>query len=315
MSWPGDLQLSQLRLFLRVADAGSMSAAARDLRLSPAAASAALKRLEARVQVRLVERSTRSLRLTPEGELLREHAQAALGLLDDAHALLGRQRERLEGEIHVAAPSDLGRTLVAPLLDDFIAKHPAVRVALYLSDALVDLPRRGVDVALRYGELADSALVARRLHTTERVLVAAPAYLDARGRPQEPADLARHNALVLQVAGRPQVAWTLRRGSHEVRVAVQGDRRCDDGAMVRQWALGARGIAVKSGLDVLDDLNSGRLERVLPGWHLDRLPLHAVLPARRHQTMRVRRLLELLAERFAALGAQAASEPSQTPAG
>ena len=142
-----DLTLSQLELFVRIADAGSLSAAARQLQLTPAAASAALKRLEAAFGARLVERSTRSMRLTGEGELLRDHARRALGELDDARAQLGAGRETLSGDIHLAAPSDLGRGALSAMLDRFIEQHPGVRLTLYLSDTVQDLVRERVDLA------------------------------------------------------------------------------------------------------------------------------------------------------------------------
>lgn len=293
-----DLQLTQLQLFLRLADAGSLSAAARQLQLTPAAASASLKRLEASLRVRLVERSTRSLRLTAEGELLREHAQRSLGALDDALALLGARRERLEGEVHLAAPSDLGRSLLGPMLDEVLARHPGLRIALHLSDAIHDLRRERVDLALRYGPLRDSGLVARPLYTTTRVLIAAPAYLAAHGTPRHPAELERHNCLVLHPGGRPASVWEFARGT---QVRVQGNRRADDGALVRQWALAGHGIALKAELDVREDLRAGRLVELLPAWRGEPLPLHAILPDNRHVTLRVRRLLDELVAGFAAL--------------
>ena len=311
MAAPGDLQLNQLQLFLRLADAGSLSAAARQLQLTPAAASASLKRLEAALRVRLVERSTRSLRLTAEGELLREHAQRSLGALDDALALLGAQRERLEGEIHLAAPSDLGRTVLGPMLDDFLARHPGLRLALHLSDAMHDLRRERVDVALRYGVLRDSGLVARHLHTTTRVLVAAPAYLAAHGTPAHPSELERHNCLVLNPGGRSALTWSFARG---VQVRVQGNRRADDGALVRQWALEGRGIALKARLDVREDLRAGRLVELLPGWAGEGLPLQAILPDNRHVSLRVRRLVDELAARFAAIESDARGDTAVRPA-
>lgn len=311
MTAPGDLQLNQLQLFLRLADAGSLSAAARQLQLTPAAASASLKRLEAALRVRLVERSTRSLRLTAEGELLREHAQRSLGALDDALALLGAQRERLEGEIHLAAPSDLGRTVLGPMLDDFLARHPGLRLALHLSDAMHDLRRERVDVALRYGVLRDSGLVARHLHTTTRVPVAAPAYLAAHGTPAHPSELERHNCLVLNPGGRPALTWSFARG---VQVRVQGNRRADDGALVRQWALEGRGIALKARLDVREDLRAGRLVELLPGWAGESLPLQAILPDNRHVSLRVRRLVDELAARFAAIESDARGDTAVRPA-
>ena len=301
MSAPEPLQLPLLQLFVRLADAGSLSAAARQLQITPAAASAALKRLEASLAVRLVERSTRSMRLTPEGELLREHAQRALGLLDDARALLSAGRERLEGEVHVAAPSDLGRQLLSPMLDEILAEHPRLRVALLVSDNMHDLLRERVDIALRYGELPDSTMVARHLHTGPRALVASPAYVQRHGAPEQPRDLARHNCLALYLNGRPQLSWTFWRDGASTTVKVQGNRRADDGALVRQWAVDGLGIAYKSRLDVAADLRSGALVELMPQWRSGTIPLHAIVPAREHMPLRVRRLLDALAERFARL--------------
>jgi DNA-binding transcriptional LysR family regulator len=299
MSWPGNLQLSQLQLFLRLADAGSLSAAARQLQMSPAAASAALKRLEATLAVRLVERSTRSMRLTAEGELLRDHAQRALGLLDDVRSLLGGQTERLEGEIHIAAPSDLGRQILSPMLDGFLALHPGLRIALLVSDGMHDMLRERVDIAIRYGELRDSNLVARRLHTGSSVLVASPAYLAQHGVPGHPRELVQHNCLALYRSGQPHLDWSFVRDGITTRIKVQGNRRADDGALVHQWALEGLGIAVKSRLDVQADLRAGGLLPLLSEWQGEEFQLHAILPAREHMPLRVRRLIDDLVLRFA----------------
>lgn len=299
MSWPADLQLSQLQLFVRLAEAGNLSAAARQLQITPAAASAALKRLEAALSVRLVERSTRAMRLTPEGELLREHAERALGTLDDARSLLGAQREQLEGEIHMTAPSDLGREVLSPMLDRFLARNPGLRLALHVSDSIQDLRRERVDIAVRYGELGDSTLVARRLHTTTHVLVASPDYLGRHGTPQHPNELAQHNCIALAIGGRPKLQWTFRRDGVEIHFKVQGNRRASDGALVRQWAVQGLGIVHKARLDVLADLRAGRLVTVLPEWQRDAFPLHAIVPTQRHLPLRVRRLLDDLVLQFA----------------
>lgn len=301
MNWPADLQISQLQLYVRLADAGSLSAAARQLQLTPAAASASLKRLESALAVRLVERSTRSMRLTPEGELLREHAQRALGALDDARSLLGAQRERLQGEMHLAVSSDLGREVVSPMLDDFLARHPGLTVALHVSDAMHDLTRDQVDIAIRYGRLADSTLVARPLYRTCRIVVASPDYLARRGTPMQPADLEQHNCLVLNLGGKPETRWKLDGDSRSATVKVRGNRRADDGALVRQWAVQGLGVACKAALDVATDLRAGRLVHLLPGWQSEEFPLNAIVPAQRHMPLRVRRLLDELVARFAAL--------------
>ncbi|WP_018230150.1 LysR family transcriptional regulator [Methyloversatilis universalis] len=304
-----DLTLSQLELFVRIADAGSLSAAARQLQLTPAAASAALKRLEAAFGARLIERSTRSMRLTAEGELLRDHARRALGELDDARAQLGAGRETLSGDIHLAAPSDLGRGALSAMLDRFIEQHPGVRLTLYLSDTVQDLVRERVDLAVRYGELPDSSLVARRLHVTRRVAVASPDYIARHGAPQQPSDLARHNCIAQYRSGRPHLTWRFMRGGVETRVRVQGNRMAWDGAIVRQWALQGLGIATKARLDVVDDLRSGRLVELLTDWRGEDFPLHAMLPAGRHMPLRVRRLLDFLGEQFAQV------EPDLPPSG
>ena len=301
MNLPPDLQLSQLQLFVRLADAGTLSAAARQLHLTPAAASAALKRLEAALAVRLVERSTRSMRLTPEGELLREHAERALGVLDDARSLLGAQRERLEGEVHVAAPSDLGREVLSPMLDAFLARHPGLRIALHVSDVRHDLLRERVDIAVRYGELRDSTLVARPLCATHSTLVASPDYVARHGAPQHPNDLARHNCLTLYRSERPHLMWTFVREGEEITVRAEGNRRADDGALVREWAVQGLGIAQKARLDVLTDLRAGRLVELMPEWRGLRYPLHAIVPTQRHMPLRVRRLLDELVQQFADL--------------
>lgn len=306
---PRDLTLSQLELFVRIADAGSLSAAARQLQLTPAAASAALKRMESAFGARLVERSTRSMRLTAEGELLRDHARRALGDIDDARALLGAGRETLSGDIHLAAPSDLGRGALSAMLDRFIEQHPGVRLALYVSDTLQDLVRERVDLAVRYGELPDSSLVARRLHVTRRVVVASPDYIARHGAPQQPSELTRHNCIALYRSGRPHLAWRFERGGVDTTVRVQGNRLAYDGALVRQWVLQGLGIATKARLDVVDDLHAGRLVELLTDWRGEDFPLHAMLPAGRHMPLRVRRLLDYLGERFAQI------EPDARPGG
>jgi DNA-binding transcriptional LysR family regulator len=212
------------------------------------------------------------------------------------------QRERLEGEIHLASPSDLGRQILSPMLDAFLQLHPGLRMVLHISDGMHDLLRERVDIAVRYGELRDSSLVARLLHTGPRSLVASPGYVAAHGMPAHPRDLAQHNCLALYLNGRPQLQWTFTRDGVEFTVKVHGNRRADDGALVRQWAVEGRGIAYKSRLDVQADLRAGRLVELLPEWQTDLLPVHAIVPAREHMPLRVRRLLDDLAQRFAALG-------------
>jgi DNA-binding transcriptional LysR family regulator len=179
-----------------------------------------------------------------------------------------------------------------------------------VSDNLHDMLRERVDIAVRYGVLRDSALVARRLHVGPRTLAASPAYIARCGAPQHPRDLAQHNCIALYLSGRPQLQWTFTRDGQSLTVKAQGNRRADDGALVRQWAVDGFGIVYKSRLDIQADLDAGRLVELMPDWRCDELPLHAIVPAREHMPLRVRRLLDELVVRFAAFGGDTATVPS-----
>ena len=306
---------SELRLLVECARRGSLSAASREMQLSPAAASAMLKRLEARLGVRLMERSTRALRLTAAGEQLRDYAQRALELLDEGLAqvseaplsLQGRPAERLRGRIRLSASSDLTRQWLLPLLQDFMARHPAVELHLSVSDSLQDIYKDEIDVALRYGQLPDSSLVARRLALVRRLIVASPAYLKRAGIPRSPDDLAQHDCITFRIRNRHERAWRLRPAAtpeaEPLSVPVQGRLSTDDGEIAHRWALDGLGLIHKSELDVRRGLIEGQLVRVLPDWLGDELPLHAVMPSQRFLPLRVRALVDHLVAGFAALPA------------
>ncbi|MDN5514159.1 MAG: LysR family transcriptional regulator, partial [Pseudomonas sp.] len=191
------LRFDDLQLFVRTAETGSLSAAARLLDVSPAVASAALKRLEQQLQVRLLARSTRSLRLTPEGELYLVHARLALQSLEEGRQQLVGSQEGICGVLQLSAPSDLGRNTLLPWLDAFQSEHPQLQLRLLLADRVTDLFREPVDIALRYGAPEDSSLVALPVAPdNRRVLCAAPAYLARHGSPQSVEDLHQHNCLL-----------------------------------------------------------------------------------------------------------------------
>lgn len=302
---------AELRLLIECARGGSLTAASRVLQITPSAASAMLKKLEARLGARLVERSTRALRLTAAGERLRDYGQRALELLDEGVALLGEgegsagaksRGTALRGRIRVSASTDLTRRVILPLLDEFLDLHPGVELHLNVGDALLDVVRDEVDVALRYGELADSRLVARRLFDGRRLLVASPDYLARHGRPAHPSDLPAHDCIRFQIGDRLEREWRFwRRDALQAApldVAVQGRRSADDGGIAHRWALEGRGLTYKSELDVRDSLASGALVDVLPDWVGRAMPLHALLPSQRFLPQRVRALVEHLALRL-----------------
>lgn len=289
--------LQDLEIFVKTADGGSLSAAARSLDLSPAVASAALKRLEAELGTALFVRSTRSLRLTQSGEAFLLRCRQALETLR-----LGREELAdgggLQGELLLSLPSDLGRNVMLSWLDEFLALHPRVRLRLQLSDRLADVYRQPVDVAVRYGELPDSNLVALPLAPDcRRVLCASPGYLDRHGAPASPQALAGHACLCFMLSDYVHDHWRFRRGDEEVALRVDPVRVSDDGDAVRRWALAGQGIALKSQLDVAADLAAGRLVALCPDWECEPAPLYLICADRRQLSPVVQALREFLAGR------------------
>lgn len=292
-------RLDDLALFLRVLDRGSISAAARSLDLSPAVASQRLVRLERELGVRLLHRTTRRLHPTPEGLALAEQGR---GLVEDLDALVGSLRqsgERVSGTLTVTTSATFGRLHLSPLLMEFMALNPQLRVNVDLNDRVVDLVTAGFDLAVRVGALADSSLVARRLAPNQRVLVASPHYLALRGTPQAPADLADHDCLILTGANGRQDRWTMEDGQGgETTVQVQGRLESNFGELLRDAAVAGSGIALHSTWHVADDLKAGRLRVVLPDYPLTATGIWAVMPQRRLVPPRVRAFVEFLADRL-----------------
>jgi molybdate transport repressor ModE-like protein len=292
------LNLNDIHLFIRVSENGSIAAAARDLGLSPAAASAAVKRLEKQVASQLFERSTRSLRLTQSGEDFLGYCRQSSQLLDEGLAILKHGRDELAGEIHLGAPSDLGRGLLDEMLEPFRQRHRQIRLVMHLSDGLHDLYRNTIDLVLRYGLLRDSTLIAQKLCDNRRAIVAAPDYLARCGRPESLEALSRHNCICFYRNGELFNRWQISDQEGPRSVLVSGDRAADDGAMVRQWAVQGRGIAYKSRLDILADLAAGRLIDLFPEATGTPVPLCVVYPSRQYQPARLKALLQFLQQAF-----------------
>ena len=294
--------LQDLELFVRTAELGSLSAAARRLELTPAAASAALKRLEAALQAPLFVRSTRSLRLTAEGEVFVQHCRQALELLAEGRAAVTSGRAVVRGVLQLSLPSDLGRNVLLPWLDAFQQHHPAVALRLQLSDRLADVYRQPVDLTIRYGTLPDSSLVALPLVPgNRRVLCASPDYLARAGAPASPAELVGHNCLCFMLGEAVHDRWRFFRDGQEQSVAVRGDRVSDDGDVVRRWALAGHGLAYKSRLDVHADLQAGRLVAVCADWQGELAPLNLLCADRRQLSPAVQQLRDFLTPRLTAL--------------
>ena len=249
-------------LFVAVAEAGSLSAAARALRLSPAMVSKRLQRLEQRLGVTLVHRTTRRLALTTAGERFRADLGDILGALDAAEARVTGARTAPAGPLHVSAPTSFGRLHVAPHLGRFVAACPAVELRFDLDDGFVDLFGARVDCAIRIVAEVPETVVAHRLATSRRILCAAPSYLADIGTPEQVDDLSAHRLL----AADGQMPWRLVSGGRATLVTQPSYVRTNSSEMVRELALGGVGIALRSLWDVGDALASGQLVRVLPDW-------------------------------------------------
>ncbi|TBU76285.1 LysR family transcriptional regulator [Phytopseudomonas daroniae] len=288
--------LSDLRLFERILRAGNLSAAARELDLSLAVVSKRLARLEARVGVRLLQRTTRRLAPTEEGRLFHAHCRRILDEVDVAEAMLLQRREQVDGLLRISAPFGFGRRQLIPLIATFRKQYPELRIQLNFGDALVDLLEHEVDIAIRFGMPADSSLIARQLAPNNRVLCASPSYLDWHGRPTHPEQLHKHSCLL--IGDQERMHWRFEQDGVPLQVRVQASILCNDGEAAHALALQGQGIVSKSIWDVAADLRAGRLERVLPRYRLPDAPLHALYPTSRQQVPRVRRFVEFLGERL-----------------
>ena len=310
---PADL--ADMDLFARAVATGSLSAAGRELGLTPAVASKRLARLEARLGTRLLQRSSRRLSLTDEGALYFERCQAILADVAEAEALLGGGAGQARGTLRVSATSNLGRRWVGPVAAAFAAAHPEVVVQLALSDHVADLVESGLDCAVRVGPLVDAQLVARKLADNRRVVCATPGYLAAHGTPRTLADLAQHACLVLATGGALHADWRFRTGpGATTSLRVRGRLVSDTGGQVHDWMLAGHGLARRSIWDVADDLAAGRLVEVLREWSDEDAPISVVYPSRRFLPRRTRLFVDALAAHFAraaeSLGGSAAAMTS-----
>ncbi len=288
--------LPALMAFSRVVATGSLSAAAREMDLPLSVISKRLAHLEKSVGVRLIQRTTRRQTLTEEGALFHARVVRILDEIEQAEALLSQRRQEVSGLLRVTAPGQLGRQTIAPLIADFQRLHPQLAVQLELTDAVVDLVEGGLDLAVRFGSLADSSLIARPLAPNFRVLCASPAYLKLHGTPKHPHDLMSHRCILIGDQRRGE--WRFE-GDESVAVRIDAAIVTNDGEAAHRLALADAGIAVKSIWDVGDDILAGKLRRVLPQHSMSAAPLHAIYPHSQHLAPRVRAFVDYLRERLA----------------
>lgn len=286
-------RLEDLTLFVRAAALGSFSDAAREAGQQPAQVSAAIKRLETILNIRLFARSTRSLRLTPEGETWLPYATQMLDTLEAGLQKIQTPDDEVRGMLQIAVPSGLGRNLLLTLFRDFRQRHPALRLRLLFSDQLTDVFKDPVDVAFRYGNNDDASFISLPVAPeNRRVLVASPEWIARHGEPQTLEELSQHNALIYILRGRPFDRWSLSLDGVVQQQKVSGTVMSDDAEVIRRLAIAGEGIAYKSMLDVSDDLRAGRLRRLLPRYQGDVVPLNLICPHRKQLSAAVRLLYE-----------------------
>ena len=221
---------------------------------------------------------------------------------DELEALIRLGVEKISGPIRLSAPIDLGRSYLVPILDAFLAEHPEVTIDLSLTDGYVDLVGQGQDLAIRYGELADSTLRVKRLGNNRRVVCASPAYLSSKGLPQHPDDLAHHECILMRFGQTIDREWPFQIDGETRRVVVRGQRIANDGGLVRDWCRDGYGIARKSIWDIEADLKAGSLVELLREFSAGSTGLQIVYPATQDQPKRVRLLIEKIAETFSSSG-------------
>lgn len=287
----------EMAVFSAVAASGSFSAAGRDLDLTPSAVSRTIDRVEARLGVRLMLRTTRTLTLTPEGQAYLGAARRILSDLDDAEQAIADQGAP-RGRLRVSASLSHGRLCVVPLLGAFVARYPHILVDINLSDAVVDIAGGQADVGIRFGPLADSGLTARKIGVTGRMIVASPDYLARRGTPRVPEDLHDHNCLNFNFR-RAEPVWPFVRDGQEFALSVKGNVEANNGETLGQLAIDGVGVTRVGAFSVVEDVAAGRLVPLLEDFNPgDEERIHAVFVGGANTPARVRVFVDFLAEQL-----------------
>lgn len=291
-------RLTQIETFVAVAQRGSLSAAARAEGVAPAVIGRRMDALEARLGVKLLQRTTRRLHLTHEGSAFLESCQRLLVEFQNAEASVSAGGVKASGHLRITGPAGFGRRHIAPLVPAFLARHPDVSLSLNLSDRVVDLVNEGFDCAVRVGDLPDSSLVSVRLADNRRLCVAAPAYLARAGTPAHPDALARHECLTLSSEASQSRGWAFTVGGEVVHLRPTGRLDCSDGQVLHQWCLDGLGLAWRSTWEVQSDIARGRLVSVLDDFAAPPNGIHAVFPSARHLPLRVRLWIDFLKHHY-----------------
>lgn len=287
------MQIDDLKLILKVAEFKSITLAAAKLDMRTATASAAIKRVEAALGVDLFVRTTRHLRLSAAGERYIPQCEQALAVLENARQNLKGEHDEIEGELRVALSSDLGRNLVIPWIDEIMDSYPKVSLRAHISDSNIDFYRDSVDIALRYGSPSDANVYGFKICNVPRLLCATKDYVQQFGSPKHPDDLNQHQGLFYQLQDIINNVWEFTDGDTKYKVKMDGSRASNDGDLVRRWCVAGKGLAVKSALDIADDLLNDRVVTLMPGYQHTCGELWLICPSRQSITPAVRLLRDV----------------------
>jgi len=288
-------RLREMEMFVRVIEAGSFSAAARDLNMGQPAVSKTIASLEDRLGVRQLTRSTRKLSPTEAGTAFYERAIRAIGEANEAEAAAQGAGAGLEGRLRVSVPVTFSRLHLVPKLGSFLDAHPKVQLELVMDDRMVDLLAENIDVALRLGMLTDSALKARKIAQVERLVVASPSYLARRGVPRTPADLLEHDGIIYgQTSGGQE--WLFRRGTSETSVYLRTRLKLSAAEGVREAVLAGQGFSIASRWMFAPELKSGDVTRLLEEWTLPKMDLWVIYPSGRLTSAKARAFVKWFEE-------------------
>lgn len=290
-------RLDAMQMFVRIVETGSLSAVARELGTTQPTVSKQLTALEQHLKTRLLHRTTRKLSLTEAGRLYYDTCKRVVDELREAEGTLSQWQNSLSGRIHVNTSIAFGEAFITPLMLEFQRRHPALSVHLSLDDRFIDLVAEGVDVAVRLGRLSDPNLVARRLGSSRRILVATPAYLERHGFPERPEDLVHHNCLLYTYLSTGN-EWVFAGEEGEIRVRVSGNFESNNGHTLREAVNASLGIAMAPDWLAYDGLRSGKVVAILQRFEPPPFDISAVYPSNRMLTAKVRALNEFLQDEF-----------------
>jgi DNA-binding transcriptional LysR family regulator len=291
------MDLNELLVFAKVVQASSFTAAARELRMPKSTVSRKVSELEERIGAQLLQRTTRKLRLTDAGQTYFEYCARIVAEAEEAELAVTRMQSAPHGLLRVTTP--LTFSFLGPLVAEFMKRYPDVQLELVCTDRTVDLMKEGFDLAVRTGRLADSSLTARKLGNIERIIVAAPSYLKARGTPKSPKDLEKHDCIVFGTQ-LEQSVWTLYSGGKSVEVPVRARMAVNEPDMLCALTRAGSGISILPALHYAADIAAGRLQHLLPDWSSSGTPVHAIYPSTRHHSPKVMAFVDFLRERWPA---------------